>query len=325
MSISESPLVAHEKRFHVAIGITTCNRLGGLERLLNGIESLTFVKVSEVVASVVVVENGAKRGAEDLTKAFSKRSPNSGYHYVHEPVPGIPFARNAVLTKANEIGATAVAFIDDDEFPDEFWLDEAVHAMETFDADVVAGPVLPIFPKNTANWLRRGGGFERSRWPTGKLVKNVLGGNVLFKLTTPAVAGKRFLEEFPLSGGEDTIFFRQLRKQGARMVWCDSAIAYEEVGENRATFCWPLWRAYRLGTNTPAIEAAVNVRSGLQVFWCLFALWRINFGLFRCITGIFRGRAGILQGCRMIARGCGVLSGAFGHQFEEYKNRHSSK
>lgn len=313
-----------KQRIHVAIGITTCNRLAGLQRLLNGIESLAFVKVPDVFVSLVVVENGVKRGAEGIMDEFAEKSRYAGCHYVHEPVPGIPFARNAVLTKAVEIGATILAFIDDDEFPERVWLDEGLHAMEGFGADVVAGPVLPVLPAKTAKWLMRGGGFDRDRWPTGTVVANVSGGNALIKLTSPAVAGTRFLEDFPLSGGEDTIFFRLLGSRGARMVWCDSAVVHEEVGEGRATLVATLRRAFRLGGNRPVIEAAVTGCPNSRAIWCAGACGRILLGMGQCIAGTIRGRAGILKGGRMIARGCGVFCAALGYQSQEYEDRHSS-
>lgn len=291
---------------------------------MTAIEGLIFVKVPNVSVSVIVVENGAKRGAEGVLGAFAERSRAASCHYVHEPVPGIPFARNAVLSKAFEIGAAVLAFIDDDEFPEEDWLDEALHAMDAYGADVVAGPVLPVLPAGTAKWLTRGGGFNRERCPTGMVVANVSGGNVFIRLTSPALVNTRFLDDAPLAGGEDTIFFRLLGSRGARMIWCDSAVVHEEVGEDRATFGAALRRAFRLGGNRPMIEAAVTGRPGSRVIWCAGACGRVLLGAGQCIAGVVGGRAGILKGLRMIARGCGVFCATFGYQYQEYKDRHSS-
>lgn len=307
---------------HVVIGITTCNRLSGLQRLLKGIEALRFVKITDIRISVVIVENGLKRGAEEIVNTFGGATEYLGYHYVHESIPGIPFARNAVLSRASELGATILAFIDDDEFPEAVWLDEALDAMNIFGAEVIAGPVLPVFPDNTPKWLVRGGGFHRDRARTGDLVSNVASGNVVFRLSSPKVAGAQFSEAYPLSGGTDTIFFRLLRRRGARMIWCDTAVAYEEVGENRATATAALRRAFRLGANRPIIEATVSGKSCSRFGWCFGGCGRILLGFCQCFSGLFHGRAGAFKGCRMIARGCGVFSGAFGHQFDEYKGRH---
>ena len=75
--------------------------------------------------------------------------------YVHEPRPGISHARNRGVAEAK---GDFVAFIDDDELPAPNWLESLLLTQRTYRADVVLGPVRPVFdrpPRRRLDVLRR--------------------------------------------------------------------------------------------------------------------------------------------------------------------------
>jgi glycosyltransferase involved in cell wall biosynthesis len=82
---------------------------------------------------------------------------------IHEPEPGIPFARNRGVSAALP-WADVIAFIDDDEVPaDADWLAQLAGPLASGVADVTTGPVAPVFPPDVPHWIRRHPLFERQR------------------------------------------------------------------------------------------------------------------------------------------------------------------
>src|SRR5690606_31942716 len=86
--------------------------------------------------------------------------------YRVEERQGIPFARNAVLEAFQEFG-DVLAFVDDDEEVTSSWLSRLLTTWSSTGADVVAGPVLPLFEEEPPSWVVRGGLFNRKRMATG--------------------------------------------------------------------------------------------------------------------------------------------------------------
>ena len=74
--------------------------------------------------------------------------------YENEPVQNISLARNrAVLLSRGEY----VAFIDDDEFPQKYWLYNHFQMIKKTGADGVLGPVIPHFESGAPEWLIKAG------------------------------------------------------------------------------------------------------------------------------------------------------------------------
>jgi succinoglycan biosynthesis protein ExoM len=212
-----------------------------LGKLLHSLCQQTLDEDMEV--HIVVVDNDAAGSACEVVERYAATS-EMNVRYEKEPVQNIALARNRALSLC---AGDYIAFIDDDEEATSEWLRHLLHTARKFEADTVFGPVVPVYPDNTQEWVRRGRFFERARYQTGTLCSHGGAGNVLLSRKALASTGARFDPTYGRTGGEDTNFFYRLGQQGARMVWCDEALVHEAVPEDRMTPTWLIKRAYRGG------------------------------------------------------------------------------
>jgi glycosyltransferase involved in cell wall biosynthesis len=210
----------------------------------------TVLSVAEQVNShnlkykILVVDNCPERSAESTVTSLIEQV-DVPLRYISEPRQNISLARNAGLDSCD---AEFVAMIDDDALAPPDWLDWLVTAIRTFDADVVAGPTVPVFEKETPNWLDRSGlSFDRRRdIPTGTELEVAGSGNVLMKSATCLAANNRFDPALGRHGGSDTDFFMRLTKtKGCKIVWSNEAVVEEFVPADRLTVRYLLRRVLR--------------------------------------------------------------------------------
>ena len=201
--------------------------------------------------------------------------------YEIEPTPGISFARNKSVALAN---GALLAFIDDDEWAVSNWLSDLVESMTTLGAAAVLGPVIPQYPAGTSEWIVKSRFFERPRFTTGTPI-----GNKVCRTSNALVNAHRvksrqplpFEESRALSGGEDTDFFKWLENQGARIIWCDTALVNEAVPLSRQTLGFIFERCFRTSTQFWRDEYA-----GKPNAWVLR----------KALTGLFGGMGLVLLG-----------------------------
>ena len=267
-------------------------------------------------ATVLIIDNDPDAGAQATVAAFAAQ----GVRYVHEPEPGIAAARNRAMSAA---GTRFLAFIDDDMHPEDGWLAALLGTQHETGAAVVAGPVFPEYEAEPDEWVRAGRFFVRRRMPTGTPLTVAASGNMLLDLPQIAATGIQFDARFGLLGGSDHLFSRALAKHGARMVWCDEAIAFDRVPESRATRQWVLRRAFRSGNSYVLVSLALSdsrlERVRVRVRATVGGAARVVVGGLRCAGGVLSGalvhRA---RGRRMQHRGAGMIAGAVGHAYVEY-------
>lgn len=138
----------------------------------------------------------------------------------------IATARNACLERAT---GTFMAFLDDDEWAHPGWLASLIGTANTWGADAVFGPVVPVYPPGTAPHIVKSELLQRDPGATGSPVTTGGTGNVLLRRATIERLGLTFDERFGRTGGEDTEFFHRLAGKGGAMTAAANAIAYEEV------------------------------------------------------------------------------------------------
>lgn len=138
----------------------------------------------------------------------------------------IATARNACLKHAT---GAFVAFLDDDEWVHPRWLASLIETANTWGADAVFGPVVPVYPPGTAQHIVKSELLQRDPGATGTPVTGGGTGNVLLRRATIERLGLAFDERFGRTGGEDTDFFHRLAGKGGSMTAAADAIAYEEV------------------------------------------------------------------------------------------------
>jgi glycosyltransferase involved in cell wall biosynthesis len=189
----------------VIICVPTFRRPKMLKRLLDAIAALE----TGAEISVLVADNDPEgRAGLDLCLALE------GYRWPLTAVialnRGIAQARNTLVEYALIGGASFIAMIDDDEWPEVDWIDQLLKTAHQTNADVVQGSVL---------FGPGGDGAGDIRRPTGPVTMLQGAGNLLIR--------RRVLEEMPAPWFDPhQDFFLRLGHAGKRFAWCDEARAH---------------------------------------------------------------------------------------------------
>lgn len=228
----------------ISVCVCTFRRAALLERLLT---ALVAQRTDGTFSyNVVVVDNDRDRSSEEVVRRAGRESaiPIS---YDCETERNISLTRNRAIRNA---GGNLIAFIDDDEHPAKDWLLHLYRTMKAHGADGVLAPVLPEFPAEAPDWLRKGRVFDRRRHPTGTRItaEDARTGNVLLDRSLLAEGYRWFDPAFGRTGGEDSDFFARQFQRGRVFVWCDEAVAYETVPPERWKGSFHVKRLWRAGT-----------------------------------------------------------------------------
>ena len=269
---------------------------------------------------IVVVDNDPEGGARAAVTAFDASSEET-VAYENETEPGISHARNRALDVSED--QDLLVFIDDDERPSEDWLVLLLETLADANADAVVGPVISTYEVEPDPWIVAGGFFVRRRLPTGTRLEVAATNNLLLDLATVRRLGLRFDPAFGISGGDDTMFTKQLRARGGTMVWCDEAIVFDVVPRTRTTRRWVVRRAFSSGNSASLTTLALaghGPRLPLRVRLTIPGLVRAAGGLARIVVGsVTRSRRHRARGVRTAARGAGMVAGAWGYSYLEYR------
>ncbi len=215
----------------ITVVVCTRNRPAGLRRCLDSVLAQGYPRLR-----LLVVDN-APDG--DATRRLVAALP--GVEYLCEPRPGLSRARNAALRAAPQ---DLLAWLDDDEVADRYWLAELARALvEHPAADVVTGPVLPAELTTPAqHWFEEYGGHSKGRGlapalftppyrqhPLYPLPPFGAGANMAWR---PGVAQR--LGGFdpalgagsPALGGEDTVAFARLLLAGGTIAYHPGALTW---------------------------------------------------------------------------------------------------
>jgi succinoglycan biosynthesis protein ExoM len=196
---------------------------------------------------IVVVDNSPDATARGVAETLRDEAARVGVplRFVHEPRPGVSHPRNAGVKAA---AAELVAFIDDDEVADPLWLYRMLRCQERHRADIVVGPVFPVFETERASrdpfwrWFYT----MAAEGPSGEIAKRGGGThNCLFVKRNCCPSDEPFDPALGLTGGEDSRFFLSVARRGGRMVWCDDAIVREFVPAARSNWRFALRRRFR--------------------------------------------------------------------------------
>ena len=308
------------RQTRVVIAICTFNRPEGLSSVLNGVAHLD-IDDYKIALRVIVVDNSEDANARDfiLEASGSYRWPLT-YH--HEAQRGISFARNTALRDAVHGEDDYIAFIDDDEYPETGWITTLLEVAYKTDAAAVSGVVKARFAATPAWWIAKGNFFYGNDYPDQEPVCFGHTGNALVRLQDTRTMGLKFDPRFALTGGEDTLFFQEMRDAGGRTVFSRGAVVYENIVPERATLSWFAKRWYRSGDTDGRI---ILIRSGRPLGTAL----NLSSGVVRVSVGA----AGVLATvslllCRCVhmyrfmriaCRGAGFIWSVVGAPYEEYR------
>jgi succinoglycan biosynthesis protein ExoM len=307
------------ERAQVAVCITTFRRREGLERVLRSLEKLTFRSEPAPEVRVLVVDNAPEEG---IAVEVASRMPSYRFplNCISEPRTGLVYARNTGVKAALSGGATWVAFLDDDETVHSAWLDELLSVARSYKADVVAGPVVPIFEVAPPGWILRGRFFDRPRPATGTTLPTTRGGNVLVSVKVLAGLTTPFDLDFARTRGEDTLLFAQLASRGARIVWADEGVVDDWVPAERATVGWLLRRALEGGNTWALVERKLSPGRFRGVLRAGKAIGHVIWGAALLAPAALAGRHGVVRCAMKIWLGAGMLRAVCGGRIESYGN-----
>src|SRR5438270_702025 len=112
-----------------------------LTSLLAAVAGQRALDRPDLSASVLVVDNSPAGSGLDAAHAFADRAPLP-VEVRHVPERGLSRARNAVLDAAD---GDLLAFIDDDEIPEPWWLGALLDSHRATSAPIITGPVIPRY------------------------------------------------------------------------------------------------------------------------------------------------------------------------------------
>jgi glycosyltransferase involved in cell wall biosynthesis len=157
---------------------------------------------------------------------------NAAWRFVREAMPRTQF----------------ICGIDDDEEAAPGWLQGLVGAAQAHQADIVGGPVRPVFSHERFAYLARHPVFRSHYSADGPVPQLFSSANYLIRAEVLDGMGYPYLDEaFDYKGGGDTDFFTRGRAAGLRFYWTEAALMHETIPARRTEFSWIHARALRNG------------------------------------------------------------------------------
>jgi succinoglycan biosynthesis protein ExoM len=244
------------KQDHISVCICTFKRPVMLTKALQGVISqITNDKFS---FEVVVVDNDSNRSAENTVHRLQVQT---GIRIIYdcEPEQNISLTRNRTIKNA---GGVLIAFLDDDEFPEQDWLYALYDTYVKFSADGVLGPVIAHYEGTPPDWLEKSGLCVRSSFQTGTVLSSsryMRTGNALFRKGILPDGELAFDPKLGRSGGEDADLFDRMLKRGYSFVWCNEAIVFEHVPVERQKKSYMIKRAFIRGVTSADQEYLISL------------------------------------------------------------------
>ncbi len=229
---------------HITVCICTYKRPYLLEKLISKLEGQITEEFLQF--NVVIIDNDPEISAKAIVKQIKNKTKLSIKFY-HEPERSISLARNKCIKEAD---GKYIVFLDDDEFPNDIWLQQLFNAIENFSADGVLGPVEPYYDEEIPKWLRKSDLLKRGRFHTGYLIRNskyTRTGNVIFNRNIFNNMKAPFDPKYGKIGGGDVEFFQRMLERDKKFVWCDEAIVYENIEAKRRKKMYYIKRAFTRG------------------------------------------------------------------------------
>ena len=224
------------------IAVTVCICTFRRPSVLRAVESVARQKLPPAIAMrVLVVDNDASPSAKDAIEEF-RATTSAEIGYRHAPGQNISIARNAALDATS---TPWLAFLDDDEYASSDWLAKLVAARQG--AEAVFGPCEAIYRSDAPSWIKSSDYHSNRILHPGKTIDTGYTSNALIDMGFVRRKGLAFDPALGETGGEDTMFFHAMHKNGGRLGYAPDAIVYEEVAPTRLNLAWVLRRRYRAG------------------------------------------------------------------------------
>lgn len=313
---------------HVTVAVATYRRPERLPLLIERLRAeFDEVEATDrgLTVEAVFIDNDPGRTGEAAVDAASGGEVR--IRCVLEARPGVAAVRNRALDESET--SDILIFIDDDETPEPGWLAALLQARARFAAQAVSGPVVSIPDGEADAWVsasRSNDRIHRAGLVTGDAVDRAATNNLLLDRAWVQRAGLRFDERFGLTGGEDSLFTRQLVRAGGRIVWCREAVVFDHVPVDRMNREYNLHRAYTLANAGARVDIVLAAQSARWAS-AMMRLRLVAVGVVRAVAGAIRavlGRATrslgrTAAGERWMARARGELAAAVGVAAAPYR------
>ena len=334
---------------HLTIAMLTYRRNDYLAQVIPELlAQADDVSDAQTTVSVLIVDNDPQAGARAVVEAAREAlggeqpeasepsattdsgaaAATSRLVYVHEPEPGIVAGRNRALSQAH--GSDALIFIDDDEIPSQGWLKALVSTWRAQGCAAVTGPTPPTFEVDPSVWVTASGAFDSWEAADGAQVRSADTGNLLLNLAVVEDLGLRFDPRYGLTGGEDSLFTRQLTRAGGVIRFAAGAVVTKRVPAARARRTWVLerslrsgssWARVRIDTAGPADGGASGRLARLRLRLGYGAKGLAKAGVDGARAGVARIRGDVPAQARYEVSsrgGLGMVVGALGVHVREY-------
>lgn len=299
----------------LAVSIATFRRPDDLAALLDALEQHLAVPDGWSIERVVVIDNDPEQSAKGVCDRSVGPIP---LVYGAEPEAGISAARNTGLGLCDDVDF--VALIDDDEFIAGPWPAPLCTTQQAVHADFVAGPVVSHFDVQPPAWAKRGGWYDRERFPSGTPQTTFRTGNLLMsKAALDRLGPPVFNPAFGLTGGSDTDLAERALQRAMTLVWDDEGVVYERIPPTRATGAWLRRRWYRQGSVYARVVIAGSHSRPIGIARAIVGgVGRIGCGLALAPLMLSSTSRRQFFGLRCILFGAGMLSGTAGRTVEGY-------
>lgn len=269
----------------ISVIIPTFRRL---DLLPLAIESLLTQKLTTAAYEIIAIDNSPEGSAMSYLLDAQKRCPVH-MAVIHEPRPGVAYARNTAMEIAK---GELIAFLDDDTYGDENWLQDLLDTRDKFNAAMVFGPTImhaKEAPEEHRAYIEKL--FSRLGSSEDKLI-NEFGGascslhvrSIVFTENPP------FPEHTNNTGGEDDAVFHGAIKRGAKVAWSAKGKVDENLVGYRANLRYAYRRSFSYGQG-----ACYTIATSDHVNYAGMA-WHMMIGLGQVVVyGLIGGAAWALR------------------------------
>lgn len=287
------------------------------------LESLANQRTDQTFAVVIVDNDAAARESVPVVREFLDAGRLTGLCLI-EPRQGNCHAINAAFETALATFPNARNFlmIDDDEIASPDWLALMVDTAETTGADIVGGPVWPVFDDALKQTLQRHPAFKPAYERSGEVPMIYGCGNCLITRPVFARLGRPAFDlRFNFLGGGDVDFFTRCRRAGMTFRWLAEAVITETVPETRSRPRWLALRGLRIGAINYHVQRKVarTLWSRARLFAKVLALMPLS--LFRAVRLAATERKALIALHPLIVAAGGALAviGIEPHQYKASK------
>ena len=313
-------IVASSRVIDLSVGIVVCIPcFRRPQHLRLTLDSLVSQRTPRSFAVVMVENDAARRESAPVAAEYLADGRLQGICLV-EKRQGNCQAINAAFETAQALfpAATRFLMIDDDEIASSDWLELMVRTAEATGADVVGGPVLPVFDDDSQPWLSRHPAFCPAYDYSGAVPLIYGCGNCLI---TRAVFDRfdrpAFDLRFNFLGGGDCDFFVRCRDAGMTFHWTAEAVITETVPQSRTSLGWIAKRGLRIGAINYRVQSKAAQSASARMLVLAQMVGRLPLSLVRAVGLLTSSKTVVAMHPVMVALGS-VLA-AFGIEPKPYE------